>query len=1029
MNPIYSDLISWHKASKAEKEESLNNLPAHITANYSFKEFTGAYELAVFTYKDTEHEFVLIPGGKCNIGFTVDDVFCVLQALKASERKQALEESYPSDINEARPARTVHFKPFLVSKEAIDYGDLDKAKTVFEEHNWRLISESEWEYLAREGGNNIWTSVKVPKNTLTPTSRNKLELLDENAFGIVQLHEESIVADAWHNDYTNAPTNQLAWKEDNAEKYVARIGHTSWQDDIELIALHPAYRMQVSNSKEAQFFAVVDIIDDYQSINTTKSACSIEYIHKAIESGKNPQIKLAQTVLQEIWWTESFNIDEVTAVYEIVVSQLQADEKLLEGWLTVLTNMVVDKTELFFNDDSFNAIYVKHAPAFIPLLTHDKKKIRLKASLLALDFNNTEKTIQHFSDLVADEKNATMRGSLAIGIAYLIADSGGEEDTSLLISLTKDKNYTIKTCAAIGLKMLDKADKEVTELFLDGLTSKSYQGFPWFNGYFSDACMQLLAPKAGENIEDIIKDLVEYIHKNEDLYEDLMPAIHKMALSYNKLHNTAIQSIISYLKGETPNTDSYPWIENKLSHSDLYELLRETKLKKPLAVALELMDSKLHVFKPMQIAKWAVELVGFKEYSYHDGNKRDMIYDARKLTKDQRAVLEKVANLPEEDETSPTYDEHAGYHFCIGRWRQLPESHDSLKRWLGIAPPTVLEKEFIFEEGQSPEPLYLWANERWGIKDKTQYWDLLKSLMSDEELIEACLRFCWYEYPMVNHWSKLLDQVVSEFPAQQILNILNPMIDMYVSKGVDYCTDAGPRDNIHTYLELSPINEELRDDLAKIVRQLLVDERYYEDTVTALLHFPNLCKKAMTENLKKVKKGSSFSKALIELILYLSNHTDIEVCESLLKLGEGKTKSKFLPIMVYFIKGFENDAYNELIDKYEPQAEKFIQEFDFPEKKPTKRQTVDGKEVTAEFYFNDEIDIRRTKNYLLSYAAFTHSGVYGINQYKIDDKAEAAIRLIKKIGKVKTPVLFVDDKPIFDTKEIQHVFTNTFIKD
>lgn len=117
-------------------------------------EFTGVNEagLGTFQHRPTRETFVWIPAGVCSIGFTLDDLFFVFQALTKGERKQAQEGSYPSDIRASRPARQVSFRAFLMSERTVTRGSREECEQFCEHKGWRLPSEAEWEFVAREGG-------------------------------------------------------------------------------------------------------------------------------------------------------------------------------------------------------------------------------------------------------------------------------------------------------------------------------------------------------------------------------------------------------------------------------------------------------------------------------------------------------------------------------------------------------------------------------------------------------------------------------------------------------------------------------------------------------------------------------------------------------------------------------------------------------------------------------------------------------------------------------------------------------------
>jgi len=93
--------------------------------------------------------------------------------------------------------------------------------------HFRLPSEAEWEYCCRAGTDTIFST----GNSISIKDANFLYLdfggrpgvgklvevgsYSPNAFGLYDMHGNvcELVADVWHADYVDAPTNGIAWNE------------------------------------------------------------------------------------------------------------------------------------------------------------------------------------------------------------------------------------------------------------------------------------------------------------------------------------------------------------------------------------------------------------------------------------------------------------------------------------------------------------------------------------------------------------------------------------------------------------------------------------------------------------------------------------------------------------------------------------------------------------------------------------------------------------------------------------------------
>jgi formylglycine-generating enzyme required for sulfatase activity len=111
--------------------------------------------------------------------------------------------------------------------------------------DYRLLTETEWEYAARAGANTRFSWGDEPgadnANCSDCGSRSRLRTapvgsFKPNAFGLSDMHGNvwEWVEDSWHQNYRAAPTDGSAWLEGGDPNYrVIRGG--SWHNESELI--------------------------------------------------------------------------------------------------------------------------------------------------------------------------------------------------------------------------------------------------------------------------------------------------------------------------------------------------------------------------------------------------------------------------------------------------------------------------------------------------------------------------------------------------------------------------------------------------------------------------------------------------------------------------------------------------------------------------------------------------------------------------------------------------------------------------
>ncbi|MDI1447143.1 hypothetical protein [Polyangium sp. 6x1] len=227
-------------------------------------ELIGAAGLPSLVHRPTKMFFVVIPGGTFVMGLSddeVDEIAALYAPLgRADEARAFVRWS-------TQPPRRVRVLPFLCARTPVTerlaherLADLypgdgegyvpSDAPVPFAPRlaaelrgvvGFRLLAEAEWEWIAREGGARSWLGQPPTSISLTldpardPSPR-------PNAFGIDLLRAGlEFVADAWHEGYTGAPADAIAWHP-RAIPDNTRGCHGGFMDEIEAVRLHAGVR-------------------------------------------------------------------------------------------------------------------------------------------------------------------------------------------------------------------------------------------------------------------------------------------------------------------------------------------------------------------------------------------------------------------------------------------------------------------------------------------------------------------------------------------------------------------------------------------------------------------------------------------------------------------------------------------------------------------------------------------------------------------------------------------------------------------
>ncbi|MDI1432373.1 formylglycine-generating enzyme family protein [Polyangium sorediatum] len=224
----------------------------------------GAAGLPTVLHRPTELRFVAIPGGTFVMGLSdteMGEITALYAPLgRADEARDLVRWS-------TQPPRRVHVRPFLCALLPVtdrlaharladmypgdDEGYVPSDTPVpFTPRlaaelrgvlGFRLLSEAEWEWIAREGGARAWLR-DPPASISLALDPTRDASPRPNAFGIDLLQTGlEFVADAWHEGYAGAPDDAIAWHP-RAIPDNTRGCHGGFQDEIEAVRLHAGVR-------------------------------------------------------------------------------------------------------------------------------------------------------------------------------------------------------------------------------------------------------------------------------------------------------------------------------------------------------------------------------------------------------------------------------------------------------------------------------------------------------------------------------------------------------------------------------------------------------------------------------------------------------------------------------------------------------------------------------------------------------------------------------------------------------------------
>ena len=211
-------------AASGERREAIGReTAAALGDGWSAAGRVGEKQLCAVRYAPLDLVFVVVPGGRFEMGFREDDRAAVARVMDIAD--PFVVEFLMDREKDARPVREVAVRPFLCTQRflndeqieridpeypAISVG-LDAARRLSAAAGFRLPSEAEYEWVAREGGALHFTGDAGAKFEGRPLGASRLT----SGFGIEALVSPHWLEDDPHPSYLGAPTTSEPWMDPN----------------------------------------------------------------------------------------------------------------------------------------------------------------------------------------------------------------------------------------------------------------------------------------------------------------------------------------------------------------------------------------------------------------------------------------------------------------------------------------------------------------------------------------------------------------------------------------------------------------------------------------------------------------------------------------------------------------------------------------------------------------------------------------------------------------------------------------------
>lgn len=449
-----ADIVTWRTLGDRARAAALEGVVAALGDGFAAGSIRcGRDRLATVTRDGLE--YVVVPGGRYAKGYTLDDLLAVWRALPVGGDDDTEPDELRASSDAARPPKDTLIRPFLASRAIVGLDSLRAAAAlpdapvpeVLARLGWRLPSEAEWEWFAREGGAVRFVGVPPGKHPLGPSIVPCAE--DENGWGLTGLlNEENLCQDGQ-----------------------TRMGHTWWQSETEVIGLHAATRMAGTSGDIRLCRDIPGAVATSATLDWAAQAADL----LAALAGKG---KDRERALRALTCADD-GPDLEVAMAALADSVDRFDPK-------VLPNLA---GRLYLGGATGRA----RAAA---LLDHADAKVRAAAAF-ALGHQPTPDERLRLRARLAVEKKAVVAAS----IAFALADDAIEP-------LLRHKELLVRTAALLALAPIRPFD-HAAYLTLAEATGLPREGsLPWLGGDLASAALAAVANADGEVKGRIVEALV-----------------------------------------------------------------------------------------------------------------------------------------------------------------------------------------------------------------------------------------------------------------------------------------------------------------------------------------------------------------------------------------------------------------------------------------------------------------------------------------------------------------------------------------
>lgn len=228
--PELASLERWRALTTEEAASVAVSLARALGDGFVAHEPAGDHRLARVRAEALGISFVAVPGGVFAMGLSEVEEGELFDRVSAASPDGA--EHVRAAAAVSRPVRRVEVRPFLCAETPLlgahraafsaegDDGNAhavlrmacDDALTALVAKGLRVVTEAEWEWVARAGGTRAWlfesgdgaawaeATVRTPVVALT------------HPLGVLALGWDEWVDDGWHRTYEGAPTSSASWE-------------------------------------------------------------------------------------------------------------------------------------------------------------------------------------------------------------------------------------------------------------------------------------------------------------------------------------------------------------------------------------------------------------------------------------------------------------------------------------------------------------------------------------------------------------------------------------------------------------------------------------------------------------------------------------------------------------------------------------------------------------------------------------------------------------------------------------------------